>query len=1488
MAKVISWAINNMFAYLGGVITGTTVEAQIRDKDHVLTDEEINSLAAYWRDKGETEYINAFNGMKALAESMFGKTNLKPANYYYNVFGSDGVIIVSGKDGENTYDTGTPYYSLHILNQNMALGLGSDYVLDTPVTATTEIYIERDGVIKNSEIANVTVGDVPDATFMRNEDRGTVSVNIPLSVGTDFENLVGHSKIFEINVTCRNSFTASTYFSVTGIKNGEEGSFFNLTVSPKIIKKSGNYYSQELVNVFCTKNGEIQNGLEIKYLSGDTRYIYNPDSPLYAEDIDAAPGNTVTFELYYNGNLIDADTCSVVKDGIDATTVARVELDNEMDGVSLGDSRKLYNPVIIGSGAKLLTGASETNITKIAIEGISTNRDVVCRIKDGNEWTEYAEFSQNEPHKVEFNLISQPYETSFEIKFKENFEFNTDYKETISITLTGGSYNNITASTNYIVLAIKGGENGKTFKIQPSVDCVLYDPNSDVFSVEEVSCTAYTGTEEITSPSYTVGYTTNFAYNSYNECVESGQYVEENVFSGISNNISSITFYLFYETDGGTHYMVDRETVPVIVQGLNGTRIYLELEDEISPIGLGGDEKLDNPVKVETKGALYSGSTTLEFNSIKITADNGLNGTTCDIVVDGGTLTKKFANGVVYVDESELLVNDGSFSFAIYLQAGLTFDNSQKKLLTVEIGKKNGRGIYTFYRTIYTIFGIKNGEDGVAYSLLPSESSIKYNPNTKEFSPGEISCEAYAGKNRIDNLNKYEIRHTIDEAESSYDATEEGNSVDLTECRTIDRVYFYLFDVSSYDKILLDRESVPVLQEGENASSPYFLDLDNQNTSINCDSDGNVLPGAVLPECTATLYYGDTVVDGAEYSIEETTASGVVIDTESGEITLDPETFGFEGKTLCLTVIGAFNGLTFSAKYNISKNFSGVNYWLSPSTNSIKIVDDAQEYYISCAVYKQINGESPEELDPEEIDGIKVFFGYDTELPENVYDGAIETIENDKQYICFRLSGDGVQYDIETIPILHENVRYWLVASEDTIKVTDGVNLYQIFCLAYKQSNGQNPEELNLAEVQSPKVYFKQDEDDSFSHYTGGTVHVTPSKGMVTFVMSGDNTEYFIKTISFIADGERGPQGETGAKGDNGVTMRKSVWEPNKTYYNGEIVAPDGNYYYDIITDKYITVEGEETPVYKYCKRTHYSDSDNKYNADDPTHILSGNSTYWGDVQNSEPLSTPLLLAEKIDAKYIAVDELVAKSVKTNDDEIQTIIEQGRFMIMANNKKRIEFGYVNGNVVLIFYDQNENPLYNLGPDGITNILEERANSWTSSSYMLISSGTISNSANYSKLTIPSNAWTKESSWTFPIYTKSGVTVYTYSNGYQKVEDTIAYYNPRTGKYELAFQPEENGKQYLTSGSTGTAYSDNYVPKGCYYHILGKIGQSTPLPPGAVWPSGAKNAYRIAIYYCNSEGVLSAKNTIYFYWGDDTGSLHPGEPQGKGVTTFFVY
>ena len=241
--------------------------------------------------------------------------------------------------------------------------------------------------------------------------------------------------------------------------------------------------------------------------------------------------------------------------------------------------------------------------------------------------------------------------------------------------------------------------------------------------------------------------------------------------------------------------------------------------------------------------------------------------------------------------------------------------------------------------------------------------------------------------------------------------------------------------------------------QAEPGKNAVRLDLDNENESVVCDKNGNVIGN--IKGTSFHLYDGNTEVnEGAEYSltysnlvsqptIDGNTIKNIVLNSGVGESALNAS----------ITVKATYNGADYYATYTISKALPGndgepaVVYRLEPSTNAVKIQSDGtiSPNTVSCKCYKQIGLNQAQEADD-----VSIFSKDNINDQWAQLNGSISVTEN-MYWIKFcaveknsNPNDSGVTlYDQETIPVVKDgdsssSVTVGLYTTASAISYQDG------------------------------------------------------------------------------------------------------------------------------------------------------------------------------------------------------------------------------------------------------------------------------------------------------------------------------------------------------------------------------------------------------------------------------------------------------------------
>ena len=545
---------------------------------------------------------------------------------------------------------------------------------------------------------------------------------------------------------------------------------------------------------------------------------------------------------------------------------------------------------------------------------------------------------------------------------------------------------------------------------------------SGLIDEDDVSTTTQSPTYDITG--LTSGMTVTVSGNGSSACTIS---IEVDKSITVSKGTLLIPVSMCLDANGlEDNYLIWKGSNDENTQALGGTsgslystvlEYYWELDSESQSsyvLDLTNDSA---GINVDSSGNVLAGATKPTCKAVLYYGQEVVTGATFGI----STPEEAAASGVSINTSTGVLTFGNNFNFvgsSLEITVSATYlGHTSIKIMTVS---KNYPGA--------------DGTGATTRWIVPSVSAIKVDPNTGTITPATISAK---------------VMKQVGEDEPVEDSTttiwygwetDKPNNIYSSPIPVVAAYPYLALGLKNGEGNFYELETIPILEDGVNGSngasgqSVYRLDLSNESAAINCDINGNLLPGAVRPKCTATLYYGVTKVSNAVYSFGETYGDGLTIDGSTGEITVGND-FTWEGTSIGIVVNATANKiLRGTATFTLSKNFPGangadgadgadaVNYWLALDADAIQVTSGgtASPSTISCKAYKQVGGNTPVELTSAETPYI--YWGYNTKNPSTRYSGETLTIDETKNYLTFRLwdENNNTQYDIETIPILHD------------------------------------------------------------------------------------------------------------------------------------------------------------------------------------------------------------------------------------------------------------------------------------------------------------------------------------------------------------------------------------------------------------------------------------------------------------------------------------
>lgn len=615
MAKVISWKITSakgdFYAYITG--TGSTKEPLIRTEQ--VTDEDARRIGQNATLPG-FDYDAEFAKMKAMLTEVAGYTNLGDASDYNNILSGNEVLMLVGADGKNLAEQTNPFYSFHLSNQSIAIGTGEDYKLDLNAIIEGNAFFERDGV-KYGCNGGITVQASSDIQnyFQISYESGAESSDFKLTIKKGLQFPKNDAHMIEILIVGRRAdgFEAKAVLTIAAVLGGKEGVSYDLVVSPKqfhyaSLSDATNSDKNDKVTVGVLRNGKRLSSQEMTKENLRVGYEYDPDGSkgldvdindiTYAQltsegtyEVSSSTimnyGGSVSFYLISNGQYIDTDSASVVVDGVDGQDGAGVislELENEFEAIGVGDDSKIdisgEGGVTAQTNVRAYSGETSLEIKDISLvkESISSENEgkyVFERIVGGKD--------SNGDHYGTIRII-----------LKNGFEFGSDLRDKLNLWVTCQGIEK-PKSCNFTLLGVKGGKEGVVYRIEPSDDAIMYDPNanlvkfggietaipvSELTDSHKITASAkagmYTKTdEEIVNDNEYISYSIGQTYSTAEAVItDPANHIKNEVkiseILGVSDPSSRFVTFYWIKKVGEEYYMLDRETVPVISAGRDG------------------------------------------------------------------------------------------------------------------------------------------------------------------------------------------------------------------------------------------------------------------------------------------------------------------------------------------------------------------------------------------------------------------------------------------------------------------------------------------------------------------------------------------------------------------------------------------------------------------------------------------------------------------------------------------------------------------------------------------------------------------------------------------------------------------------------------------------------------------------------------------------------------------------------------------------------
>lgn len=504
---------------------------------------------------------------------------------------------------------------------------------------------------------------------------------------------------------------------------------------------------------------------------------------------------------------------------------------------------------------------------------------------------------------------------------------------------------------------------------------------------------------------------------------------------------------VFYYTDkpitDTSWTLLDQQRVTIVRDGVDGDGwVVVDLLNNTEGVGVGSDYVLSVAYTASTKLQMFVGGTPVYASIVSVTQTSGVSDTFTSGVTNNGALNPEIKIGL-------------NANARFYTTSGSKRISNPKKFEITATGQTSG-GQSVTGKTIFTILGVKEGEDGVVYKLNPTSGYImcRYDESEGNY-VNDIAAIACSPKpvppstgtsvgdfritGKIDNKSEVNIQ-TNDLTWFVYNWTAVSGSSAPKSSVT----FTYYYKESQSKDIELDKEVIPVIRNGKDGKDGVgwgVVDIDNDFDTMLVGPNG-ILDATAETTTNVRVYFGTTEITSSISNITVTRHSGTTADSNI--------TFGRSGTTNTVKFTMAngtdFNGAKQKRQYDINVTATTANgnvvgtrtytlvgskngkdgengddgkvYKLIPSVDVIRKNKGANNQYVldptTINATKQLNGESSSEG--------KIYYKYTTggtsdgsELPTNGL-----TLDSSKNLVVLTWKSGSTVYDRETIPIIQD------------------------------------------------------------------------------------------------------------------------------------------------------------------------------------------------------------------------------------------------------------------------------------------------------------------------------------------------------------------------------------------------------------------------------------------------------------------------------------
>ena len=709
-------------------------------------------------------------------------------------------------DGANLATTGVSKHS-SLTNENMKIGTSSTATVSSVsggVVTITWSFVAGDTVVAATRTITLTYGGVDYSAVFTLGTTASDSIYQVMPNPSEVSFSYNASNVLSpSSTTLKCGYTKATGSGTISVAEATVSSAGEITEGGNGVGLYLSYRTKTNGTWGSTWTKYSTNGITVS--SNTTVQDYE-----FAISSEAISNNTIS-----DTKIVDREAVPVVKGGVNGTSPIFADLDNEMDSVACDYLGNTVGEQTVTTTVAMYKGS---NIETLA------SSNVVCKIGGTTLSSSYSSSTSSVGYYYKVSKSISNGKCTLVITVREGAAIasNTEVIIEITKTIDGVSQSRTLTLT---INGVRGGQNGEP--------AVLYNlkPSDSQISVGMTDAGAYTPS----TYSLTCGYVKNVGgvmsekadepdqidstyYIYFRRRTRSNNSWEDTYYRYGNSSYKSYVTSLNVSTYNAVEFIlcdatgnnfavsslanltvIDKETVPVVADGRRGLPgenvVRLDIDNEMDMVRTDSTGKIEAARTISTVVHLYDGGTEVNISSATITVSGGPSSTVATFSQEGSVKGKQL-NWAFIANEIMTSVYDITIS-------------------------------YTYQDTVYSAtFTILASLNQPIYQLKPSPSNLVFSRNaSNQLTPSSKTVSLTIVKLDGSGTTSYTtassagvtVRYSTSSMPSAYNAGTSWTSGNITVANSASNLYIAMFNSTSH--VLLDRETIPVIANGENGGA---------------------------------------------------------------------------------------------------------------------------------------------------------------------------------------------------------------------------------------------------------------------------------------------------------------------------------------------------------------------------------------------------------------------------------------------------------------------------------------------------------------------------------------------------------------------------------------------------------------------------------------------------------------------------------------------